>query len=218
MSPPEAVSAGETIEFDPAARLVVEADRIGQAVSLSGRVGSSSLPPTLEPQLQTALEQAMTSRPTTLRIALDPPELGSLAIEVVERAGRIEIRIETETASTGRLLHDHLQPLRELALRTLPPSDQPLPVEIEIIETGSRDERSRESRRDGQPGQDQARDPRGDADLRRDSSDGGDPSGRRESTTRHDASDNPGESVVGDAHDRRRSDPLVAASGLDLQA
>ena len=62
----------------------------------------------------------MAERPKPLRMTLDPPELGTLAIEIVERAGRVEVRIDADLAATEKLLREHLDPIRELAAKAMP--------------------------------------------------------------------------------------------------
>ena len=100
----------------------VAIDRVGTARTEAVRPASSGPRPgfqVVQDQIASALEQAIAQKPAPLRMTLDPPELGTLAIEVVERNGRIEVRIEAEVGETSRLLREHLEPLRELTVRTL---------------------------------------------------------------------------------------------------
>ena len=116
----------EATPTDPGAELAAhEAARIGTATSAHRSSSATATPETppqlgpLEPQLSSAIERAMAQRPRPLRVQLDPPELGTLAIEIVQRPGGVEVRVEAELADTGRLLREHVEPIRELAQRIL---------------------------------------------------------------------------------------------------
>lgn len=63
-------------------------------------------------QISTAVAEAAQSG-RTLRIRLQPPELGVLQIEVYQRDGQVIAKLETQHSSTRQLLLDHLPALQE---------------------------------------------------------------------------------------------------------
>ena len=145
---PVATRADAPIEAADMASATREASRIGSAAPV-GRAPAATFAG-LSDQIASAMEQAIAQRPKPLRMTLDPPELGSLAIEIVERNGRVEIRIEADASATERLLRDHAEPLRELARQALPNFEGGVDVQVGGRErqSDSDDDRSDDRDRD----------------------------------------------------------------------
>ena len=147
------VTTSDGMKSEPS-QIGVDGSRIGTvkpgaANSPTSAESTTPLPTMLQDQLTQGLERAVRQRPSALWMRLDPPELGALAIEVVERDGRIEVRLEPERASTGRLLLEHADSLRDLAVRTLGRSDvATTQVDVEIIDSNPNDPSGRSAERE----------------------------------------------------------------------
>lgn len=64
-------------------------------------------------QVATAVQEAVETNVTPLRVRLDPPELGSIAVEIRRDAGQLQIEIQFESSDALRAARDGVDSLRE---------------------------------------------------------------------------------------------------------
>lgn len=64
-------------------------------------------------QLTTAVEQAIETNARPLRMRLDPPELGSIAVEIRRDGGQVQIEVQFESARALKLASEGVEAFRE---------------------------------------------------------------------------------------------------------
>lgn len=87
----------------------------------------------LTSQVATAIDRAIETNARPLRLRLDPPELGSIAVEIRRDAGQVQIEIRFESTAALRLARDGVDGLREsLAAKGIDVDADQIRLQIDI--------------------------------------------------------------------------------------